>query len=232
MSEQPSAPAPAPAHHENVLTHKLGPLPTWAWIGIAGGGLVAWRMYDSYKAAKSGESTSAAATSPTTAADQVPQFVNQFYLSSVAPSAPSPSAATTSGTGSTTPRPPRTPVNPSPVSPQPGSAPKPTTTLPGDWHYPAPSALTVADKATTGVTLSWDAVTGPSGQHPNSYTVATYNSKGQLVDQFDTSAGNTSAKEYGKGGKGMPKGSYATNVWANGGPVAPPHSTVKYTLAG
>ena len=50
------------------------------------------------------------------------------------------------------------------------------------------------------------------------------------MDQFDTI--ETSTNEFGKGGKGLPKGTYHTNVWANGGPVSPSHSTVTYTLAG
>jgi hypothetical protein len=62
--------------------------------------------------------------------------------------------------------------------------------------------------------------------------VATYDSKGKLVDQFATQAGNTNTAEYGKGGKGLPKGTYHSNVWANGGPVAPPHASVQYTLKG
>ena len=60
---------------------------------------------------------------------------------------------------------------------------------------------------------------------------AVYDSKGKLVDQFTTTAGNTNTAEYGKGGKGLPKGTYHTNVWANGGPVAPPHATVQYTVS-
>ena len=71
-------------------------------------------------------------------------------------------------------------------------------------------------------------MTGPSGQKPSTYTVATYNSGGQLVDEFVS--GSTSTKEYGAGGKGLKsKTQYHSNVWANGGPVAPPHATVYVT---
>ena len=98
----------------------------------------------------------------------------------------------------------------------------------GSWHYPAPSGLHSHNVSATGYQVSWNPVTGPSGQKPGTYTVATYDSKGSEVDQF--SSGATTTREYGRGGKGLPKGTYHTNVWANGGPQAPPHSTVYVTL--
>ncbi len=208
-----AAPAPAP-RRENVFTRKIGPLPMWGWVAIAGGLLVAWRLYSNKQAAA--QQATQPTTTPSTPADQVPQFVNQTYVSTSAPLAP---AATTP-----------TPTNPSPVTPV-SSQPKPTTTL-NQWSYPAPSGLQVYDVAAKGVRLSWNAVTGPSGQHPNSYTVATYDSKGKLVNQHDTTAGNTNTAEYGRGGKGLPKGTYHSNVWANGGPVAPQHASATFTLKG
>jgi len=206
----------AAGRRENVFTHKIGPLPTWAWIAIVGGGLVAWRLYSN----RNGQNTAAQqdATSTDTSANTVPQFVNQTYVNTSAPT----STTDTTGTAST-------PTNPAPVGSS--TQPKPTTTL-GGWSYPAPTGLQAYDTAARGTRISWNAVTGPAGQHPNAYTVATYDSKGKLVDQFNTTAGNTNTAEYGKGGKGLPKGTYHTNVWANGGPVAPPHASVQYTLKG
>ena len=87
----------------------------------------------------------------------------------------------------------------------------------------APHGLAASDVSSTGYTLHWSAVTGAKG-----YTVATYSAKGAEVDQFDVSG--TSTKEYGKGGGGLPKGTYHTNVWANGGAKPPPHATVTVTL--
>ena len=226
----PEAP-PAAGKRDNVFTHKIGPLPMWGWVAIIGGVLVAWRLYSN----KTNPSTAAAqqgAAATDTSANTVPQFVNQTYVSTVAPPAPAATAPVTSPA----PTPPAaggsggTPTNPAPVGSS--TQPKPTTTTPGSWSYPAPNGLQTYDVSSTGVRLSWNAVTGPSGQHPNSYTVATYDSKGKLVDQFNTTAGNTNTAEYGKGGKGLPKGTYHTNIWANGGPVAPPHATVQYTLKG
>lgn len=211
-----------PARRENVLTHKLGPLPTWGWIAIAGGAFLAYRWYSSKNAAASGGTTSSSAVD--TSANTVPQFVNQTYVSTSAPLSPT-TAASSGGAPSSV----GTPTNPAPVGSS--TQPKPTTTL-SQWTYPAPTGLQAYDLTSKGTRLSWNAVTGPGGQHPNSYTVATYDSKRKLVDQFQTTAGNTNTAEYGKGGKGLPKGTYDTHVWANGGPVAPPHANVQYTLKG
>jgi hypothetical protein len=101
------------------------------------------------------------------------------------------------------------------------------------WSYPAPSNLKITNPTKTGYYLTWSAVKGPSGQVPASYTVATYNQSGTEVNSHDTVPGSTQTAEYGKGGTGLPKGTYHTNVWANGGPIAPPHaSTPNITLAG
>ena len=99
-----------------------------------------------------------------------------------------------------------------------------------NWHFPAPTGLSTYSDSKNGYRLRWNAVTGPQGQHPTGYTVATYNAGGQQVDQFVS--GSTDTAEYGRGGKGLPKGVYHTNVWANGGPQAPPHATVFHTVSG
>lgn len=190
----------------------------WGWLAIVGAVLVGWRMYASKNAATQAQQQGTSTSSTDTSANTVPQFVNQTYVTTTAPASP--------GTGGG----PGVPTNPSPVGSHPGGQPKPTTTLPGSWFYPAPGGLKASAISDSGYSLNWDAVTGPSGQHPNSYTVATYDSKRKLVDQFVVGAGNTATKEYGKGGKGLPKGTYQTSVWANGGPVEPPHSSVKVSV--
>ncbi|HXZ71596.1 MAG TPA: hypothetical protein VEH31_12115 [Streptosporangiaceae bacterium] len=216
MSAPATEPAPAaPARRENVFTHKLGPLPMWAWVAIIGGAFVAWRWYSSSKNAQQAAAQQGTPAQDTGTPSQVPQFVNQTYVSTTAPS--------TEDTGTAAP-----PVNPAPVGSS--TTPKPTTTLPGAWHYPAPTGLHITNNSGKGVHLAWTAVTGPSGQHPNTYTVATFDSKNKLVNQHSTLGGNTNTAEYGRSGKGLPKGTYHTQVWANGGPVSPPHSSVSYTL--
>ena len=64
-------------------------------------------------------------------------------------------------------------------------------------------------------------------KRPGTYTVQTW-SGNTKVDQFVS--GSTSTKEYGAGGKGLkPASTYRIDVWANGGPVAPPHASVTFT---
>jgi len=119
-----------------------------------------------------------------------------------------------SGTSTTTPGAPAGPTTPTPGA----AAPKPN-----NWQYPAPSGLTFPNVTDTGFGVQFNAVTGPQGQKPGTYTVQTYQGNTK-VDQFVS--GSTSTREYGSGGKGLkPATQYRVNVWANGGPVAPPHAS-------
>jgi len=82
VSEQaPEAPA-RPARRENVFTRKIGPLPMWGWLAIVGGGIGAWALYSRKQAGQT--------TATGTSASQVPQFVNQTYVSPTPPMAPAP----------------------------------------------------------------------------------------------------------------------------------------------
>jgi hypothetical protein len=129
--------------------------------------------------------------------------------------------ATVPGTGTSITTPPST--TPPPATPSPGG-PSPQ---PSRWQYPAPSGLQSYDVSSAGTRLRWNPVTGPQGQHPLTYTIATYQGSTK-VNQF--TAGSTSTSEYGPGGKGLkPSTTYVSNVWANGGPVAPPHASVSWT---
>ena len=90
-----------------------------------------------------------------------------------------------------------------------------------NWRYPAPTGLQAYAVSDSGYSIRWNPVQGPNGQKPSTYTVATYTAGGQKVDQFTPQSTNT--KEYGSGGKGLkPSTQYHTQVWANGGPQAPP----------
>ena len=83
---QMSTETPAPSgKKENVFTRKIGPMPMWAWVAIIGAVIIG---YAYYKNKNSAASTSQ--TGSTTDASQVPQFVNQTYVSPVPPSAPGP----------------------------------------------------------------------------------------------------------------------------------------------
>lgn len=91
---------------DNLLTRKLGPLPTWGWLGIVTGlGLV----YYEYEKKKAGTATTAATTATSTAASNVPDYVFQNY-NQIPATTPAPAPATTG-----TPAPATTPT-PSPAT--------------------------------------------------------------------------------------------------------------------
>ena len=77
-TEAPAAPAAPAGKRENVLTRKIGPLPTWAWIAILSAIVIGYAYWRNKQ--------SAASSTPTgTDASQVPQFVNQVYTNPVPP---------------------------------------------------------------------------------------------------------------------------------------------------
>lgn len=76
----------------NVFTRKIGPLPMWAWMGIA---LALAIVYYLYKKHQSGSSSSTSSTQNSSMntpggvdASLVPQFVNQVYNQETPPVAP------------------------------------------------------------------------------------------------------------------------------------------------
>ena len=68
----------------NVLTHRLGPLPTWVWIAIAAALIIAYSWWKSKSANAASSANTSASSTP---ADQVPQFVNQTYTTVTPPPA-------------------------------------------------------------------------------------------------------------------------------------------------
>ena len=138
----------------NVFTNKIGPLPMWAWLGVAAGILVVWRVMAGRSSA-----SSQATTTPSSAADQVPQFVNQTYLSTTAPLAPT--------TGDTS-----APTQPSPFTPTMPGQPGPTTPMPPTPTTPQQTVASLASKiasvtglrstgaGATNVNLAWNPVSG------------------------------------------------------------------------
>jgi hypothetical protein len=97
----------------------------------------------------------------------------------------------------------------------PGAPPGPTTTTPGSssgggntWSYPAPKGLQAVNISDSGFGLTWQPVQGPQGQHPSTYTVATYQLNGVK----------------------HPGWQYRTDVWANGGPRPGAHASVVTTV--
>lgn len=155
MSEQApervAAPSRAGGGGGNVFTNRIGPLPMWAWLGIAAGILVVWRVM----AAKSSAASTAASAGTSTPADQVPQFVNQTYVSTSAPLAAQGAAPVAS-----------------PTTPTPAGQPGPTTAMPPTPTTPMQTVAAAASRiasvtglrstgaGSTNVQLAWNPVSG------------------------------------------------------------------------
>lgn len=73
-------PPPRRGRAAGLFTERIGPLPMWGWVAVVGGGIIAWRWWSGRQAAGA-----AAASTGATAADQVPQFVNQTYTTVTPP---------------------------------------------------------------------------------------------------------------------------------------------------
>lgn len=91
MSEQ-APEAPARSGGGNPLTHKLGPLPLWGWLGIATALALVYVFITKSKSsgtATTGTGSAAGATSVNSPggvdSSLVPQFVNQVYTESTPP---------------------------------------------------------------------------------------------------------------------------------------------------
>lgn len=143
--------------------------------------------------------------------------------SSLAPTGTTATGATTgttnaSGTSTTTPG----------TSSAPASTSGAAAASSKSWRYPAPSGLSASSVSDSGFRLSWSGVQGPNGQRPSTYAVAVYQQNGTKVSQHNVNT--TSSIEYGPGGVGLkPSTSYKVQVWANGGPLAPPGANIVVT---
>lgn len=102
----------------------------------------------------------------------------------------------------------------------PGPAPKPAP-----WQYPAPENLAARSGGKGKISVSWAPVVGPQGQRPASYTVAYGRTSGaQTWHDTATSTSITLTTQAGM--------TEYIEVWANGGPVAPPHAGPVKATAG
>lgn len=114
----------------NVFTRKIGPLPMWGWMAIAGLLAIFYYLYKKNQASKTAANTTAAANT-TGSVDQslVPQFVNQTYVEGTPPAAPNVTVQNTVPASTATPTTqPSTPVSaaPAPAQTTTAQAPAPT----------------------------------------------------------------------------------------------------------
>ena len=132
-------------------------------------------------------------------------------------------ATATTGAGSTAAA--STPASTASTTP-PASTPITTTTgtgnpNSGNWSFPAPSVtVTGASKTSTQIVVHWTPVKGPGGQTPASYTVRIFRGGTQIRENAGVSGTSFTENGLAKGTTGL-----TINVWANGGPLAPPHGT-------
>lgn len=137
MSQQPEArPSGGGKGFLSTFTNKIGPMPMWVWLVIIAGILIAWRLYEDHVNAAS---TSTTATD-STAADQVPQFVNQTYTTTTAPTV---NVTQTSSGGTTSTGPPPS-KEPPPLHKPP---PKGKQTLTRNWTAPKGGVSTLGEIA-------------------------------------------------------------------------------------
>lgn len=118
--------------------------------------------------------------------------------------------------------------SPTTTSTSPSSATASTPATPGSpasWQYPAPGNLTARSGGTGKIAVTWAPVVGPQGQRPANYTVAYGRTAGAQTWKDTVSGTSTTLTTQA----GMTE---YIEVWANGGPVAPPHAGPVEATAG
>jgi hypothetical protein len=99
----------------NVLTRKIGPLPTWVWTAIVGGVIVLWALY---QRSKSGSSSSGVDTAAAQASTTPPDV----FMVSPNPTTPAGTGTDTTTTTGTQTTPPEQPAPTPTPTPTPGSS--------------------------------------------------------------------------------------------------------------
>jgi hypothetical protein len=185
----------------SVFTRRLGVLPLWAWMGI--GLAVALGYYYWRQSMGGGAAAKSQAASAGQAAGGIDSnLVPQFVNQTFVQDSP----------------------------PQPTMPATPTTAPTQAGKYPAPSNTKVSKLTSTSAKINWDYITGTSPK-PSSYTIAVYQLNGKLAQQFTVNAPDTAGGTAQATVAGLHPGwKYNVHVWANGGKVAPPHSSAQLAL--
>lgn len=93
------------------------------------------------------------------------------------------------------------------------------------YQFPAPQNLTAESGGSGKIFVSWAPVVGPQGQTPTGYTVAYGRTSGAHTWENVVKGNSTTLTTQ----KGMTE---YIEVWANGGPIAPPHAGPVKATAG
>lgn len=218
MSETAPEAPPQQQSGSSVFTRKLGPLPLWAWMGIALALALVYYYWRQNKASTKASQSSGDQLASGTDQNLIPQFVNQTYVDNAPPGEPQVGPSGPPGPAG----PPGPPGTSGPAGP-PGSTAKAR-------QYPAPQGLKVAKLSGTSAKVNWNYITSVTPK-PTSYTIAVYQLNGKLAQMFTVNAPDTASGAAQATITGLHPGwQYNVNVWANGGSIAPPHSTTKLTL--
>jgi hypothetical protein len=229
------------------LQAKMGPFPTWVWLGgvTALGGVYYLVKGGKKKAATTGTPGTACTQSDGSAGtwDSTGTVCQASTVSTVnEPTSGSTQGSTGTGAtrnwrvqsgGSTVTSPPATGTSTTTGSVG-ATVPPPATTItnapPGNTSG-GPITSTVTGLHTTSVgsttaTLAWNPLTVPAGQGPlRSYMVQVYNSSGDSVYGPVSAGMSTSATVSGL----KAKTAYHANVWADPASQGGPHATVPFT---
>lgn len=154
----------------NVFTRKVGPLPMWAWMGIALALAIVYYLYKKHESGSSSSTSSAQNSSMNTPggvdASLVPQFVNQVYNQETPPVAPN---VTVNNTIPSQPSPPDNDNNPPPNSGNGGTPPAKT---------PKPTGTRVPPKTKT----TYKTITVQPGQTLQSLAAQYHTTPDQIAD--------------------------------------------------
>jgi hypothetical protein len=108
----------------------------------------------------------------------------------------------------------------------PQGSPTPSPTPSGtSYVFPAPTALTATGSGKGKINVTWNPVTGPNSQRPTGYTVAYGRTSGAQTWKNTTSGAAITLTT-------TPGETEYIEVWANGGPVSPPHAGPVKATAG
>lgn len=166
MSESMPEGPPQRSSSGNVFMRQIGPMPLWGWMGIGLAIALGYYFWKQNSSKSASTNTTTGSTTGTDVSGQIPQFVNQTYVSGTPPTADMPA-----NNGNPKIQPQVTRVNPPPTSTAstPGGV---TTTVPHylDRSWTTPNAtMTIND---IGKSLS---VTDPGlNLHPTNTTAKNF----------------------------------------------------------
>jgi hypothetical protein len=171
-NSNPQRPATQAPSGGNVFTRKMGPLPLWAWMGIALALALVFSIWKKNKAASSSSTSGSLSITPpgssadaTTAASQIPQFVNLTNVSNsqAQNQTQSQNNTTNNTTPPTTPTPPPPTTTPTP----PTNTSKYVTVTVGQWPTGGGGNPSASENSFGAGTAAWNSTLWGIATHYN-----------------------------------------------------------------